>query len=53
MRWWRDKHKPKAETEIKPKKNMNANSKSHAGKEQNIDLNDKKKIPASPNRRQF
>ena len=32
---------------------MNANSKSHAGKEQNIDLKDKKKIPAPPNRRQF
>ena len=26
---------------------MNANSKSHAGKEQNIDLNDKKKNPCS------
>ena len=34
---------------------MNANDKSHAGEEQNIDLNDKKKkkIAAPPNRHQF
>ena len=32
---------------------MNANDKIHAGEEQNIDLNDKKKIAAPPNRHQF
>ena len=33
---------------------MNANSKSHAGEEQDIDLNNKKKkIPVPPNRYQF
>ena len=33
---------------------MNANDKSHAGEEQNINLNDKeKKIAAPPNRHQF
>ena len=32
---------------------MNANSKSHAGEEQDIDLNNKKKIPVPPNRHQF